>query len=468
MQISMTKIANLIIIIDAILLPIQACLIFLFKLPVWAQFLYPILIISFIFCLFIPYKYIMKSIDKTFVILFSGYLLALLISLVLNYEQISEYGIKFIYYITKYSMFWDRPDMRMFNWGILRPFLFMMFACSLFIFMSFKNSIRKFLKTIIIVGLISSLYSCYQIVAAQFGLPFASIFSGHNGEVIYLFGNIRRVEGIFFEAGPQAIFLAPVFLILFLQLFENKEKSLFKKRTTILFLIPIFITMFFTFSPIAYLTFLLGIPICIGLNYKTISQVVSIKKIIKAVSITAAIICISALIYMWTTENYNTDFSIQEYMIRKIAVSTTEINDFHPDNRAIRNMIGVQIFKEFPIFGCGPAGAIIHYGRIGHFTWNAKMLDQTAILNTHLKILCETGIFGFVFYFLIITYPIYLYIKKFKTPKYNKYIIDSLFTAYLFHIVFAASVNPQFLMSYTWLLYVPLVILLKRKECKIV
>ena len=451
--------------ISLFILPIQAMFVFLFNLPNSLQYLYLFLIIGFLITLLLPYRYITKSIDKTFIILFILLLISILISLIINYESVMSKGMEFTYFTSVYSKFWDRPDIRMLNWGILRPFLFFTFACLLFIFFNLKYGIKVALQSIIYLGIISSIYSIYQVIAAFLHLPYASIFSGHHGNEIYLFGNLRRVEGLFYEPGPQATFLSPIFCIMFFQLFQKDRKMLlFTKKNIYYIFIILTIALICTFSPIAFLTIPLCIILAVLLNLNSIKLRLS-KKILNylCISVIAIIILCSSTILL--IKNCTKDFSISQYMIEKILISTTSLDSprvyLNPDSRSVRAYVGLNIFKDHPIFGAGPSSSIAYFFKYANFTSSKYGLrDQHAILNTHIKILCEYGIIGFTFYLLLLLYPIYLYIKRYKVLKFSKQMIDSLLISYIIYILISFQSTLQFWMPYFWIVYVLLVVLL--------
>ena len=469
-KIKIKSLVYLILIFAGALLTTQACLIYVFHLPPYIQFFYLFLIFGGILCIFIPIKQSILSIDKTFFILYMLFILAMFISIIVNYNSVVSHGMDFTYYTLSYSKFWDRPDIRLFAWGIMRPAFFLAYTLLLFIFLNFKNGTKILLKTLIIVAILSSVYSIYQIISGYFGLPFGSIFSGHDGKEIFFFGKLRRVEGFFYEPGPHATILSPIFCILGLQIFEkDKKKLLFKRSITLIFFVLITIVLFLTFSPIGFLTPIIGIPIAILLNIKNIKLS---KKLLKITAIALIVISIAAyltsfIINSILTKTVNIDISITKYMIEKIANSTTALDDpivyMNPDARSVRNYVGIKIFKDHILLGAGPSSAITYFYKYATFTGNNYILrDQGGVINTHIKILCETGIIGFTFYMGILIYPIWLYIKRYKLVKKDKKLIDSLLIAHFLYILLSFQSTQQFYSQYFWLIYIPLIVLLNK------
>lgn len=474
MIINLKNFINVFACISIFLLPIQALFVFVFKLPSFFQILYPFILIGIILCFFIPRKYILASIDKNFVFLFLLLLLSFLISYIINIDEVTSHRMNFTYYTNIYSNFWDRPDIRMFNWGILRPTLFFIYSCILLILLNLKGGIRLVLKTLVFLALITSIYSIYQVIAAFFHLPFGALFSGHSGNEIFLFGNLRRVEGIFYEPGPQATFLSPILCIMFSQLFEKAPyKRLFSKKWTIINFLLILIVSILTFSPIAFLTILILPIMWMLINYKDIKLKIT-KKTIKYFCIAFIFIIflvISVAILIKRTSG--TDFSIVKYMIEKIAVSTTSFDSplvyLNPDSRSVRAYVGMELFKDHPIFGAGPGSSITYFFKYANFTSPRYILrDQTAVINTHIKMLCEFGLSGFFIYLIILLYPIYCYIKRINVKNTNRNLINSLLIGYLIYITISFQSTFQIWMPYFWMIYTLLLISTNRQKYYIV
>ena len=470
MRINIDNCIKYLLIWAGIFLPIQAMFVFVFHLPNSVQMIYPFIIIGIILCLFIPQKEVFNSLDKKFVLFYILLLIALLLSSIINYDSIIDRGLAFSYYTRTFPGFWDMPKMRLINWGVLRPFLFFLYICILFVLLQRQNNVKILLKSLSVLAVISCIYSVYQLIASQFGLPFNSIFSGQSGHVIRIWGNLIRTEGIFYEAGPHATFLSPIFCIFFAQLFEkNKNLLLFKKENTIKFFILISFIMFFTFSPIAFLTPIIALPLLKVLNYKTIKYKISKKYLTILTFIILLITPILCWIHSYVVEQSNGEFQLSNYMQQKILISTATMDSpliyTNPDARSVRNYAGIQMFKKNKLFGVGPSAAIVYYFKYVPFATQKQKLWLEGVINTHIKMLCENGIIGFIPYLLIILYPIFLYIKKYKSLKYkNKLLIDALLVGYILYILLSYQATLEFFKAYFWMIYVSLVVLLNGKE----
>lgn len=482
MKISIEKLAYFFLIFAGCLLTTQACLVFVFYLPSYIQFLYLFLIFGGVTCLFLPYKNLVSYSNLTFITICILLLIINLISAVLNYEILASYGDSIKYFLRIYLDFWDSAGGRLFGWGLMRPIFYFLYACILFIFLRFKNSTKVLMRSLIIVGIISCIYSIYQIIAFYLGLPYGAIFSGHDNQEITLYGILRRTEGIFFEAGPHATFLSPLFCIMLFQLFENNENKLFfNKKLSVCIFILFTIIMLNTYSPIGYLTPVIAIPIAIILNINKIKEIKITKKIFNRIIvliILAAMIIASFSVFLAKT--YSIDLSlISGYILEKVMVSTSSTDTvstagglgvpeyMNLDARSTRNYAAIEMFKEHPIIGVGPGGAISYFPKFLPFTYARNYIrDSQAVINTHLKILCESGILGFIVYLTMMLYPFWLYIKNYKKLKDNKLFIDSLIIAHFLYLLLSFQSNFLLYSTNFWLIYVPLVASMDKLKSK--
>lgn len=448
---------------SAIFLPLQSTLVNTFHLPNFLQPIYFFLLSGCLILFNVPLKLIKKSIDKKFLIIFLILIFAYIISIILNYASIAERGMAFTYYTRDYSTFWNSPTVAPLTWGILNPCIYFLFSLLLLCFFNFKSTIKIIIKTLIIVAFISALYSCYQIIADKLSLPFGSIFSGHNQEPIYLLRGIRRVEGIFFEPGPHAMFLSPIYCILFTQLYENDKKQLlFNRKFILLSFILISIILIFTFSPIGYITMILVYVFSYILKIK---KLVLTKKLLIKLSLLFISILLLLLIIYFNKKDADS-FNVYSYMIDKIATSTFSMNDpiiySNPDSRSVRNYVAIQLFKEHPIFGAGPSSGIYYYFKYAAFAYLRTLPGTSAILNTHLQNLSETGIFGFSFYLMLILYPLWYYYKYIKKCIFSN-LTKGLLMGYVLMLLLTFQSGPSLFTPYFWLIY-SLLFSLERKE----
>ena len=474
-KLKITPLIKIMIVISASVLPIQASIIYAFNLPTLFQLLYPFLLISFIIILNIPIQKIMRSFDYRFVFLFLLLILFQIISSIINCNTIIDFAMKFSNYVANYSNFWDSPIPRMINWSIFRPFLFFCYIGILFIFLNFRDGIKIHTKSLICLGLLSVIYSIYQIVAAYLGLPFSAIFSGHNGQEIFLVGNIRRVEGLFFEPGPQATFLIFILSLLISQFFEKNNHLVFFTKTQLqIFTFLTIIILIFTFSPIAFLGLFAISLFFFVLKFNDIYNYFKNTKVL--IYIPIILILLSFILYITIAylQANALSFNFLFYLKNKIVDSLYGMDSFlvysNLDSRSVRSYAGLQMFKDHFWFGVGAGGAIVHYVKYVPFaTAITKILGTQTILNTYIKFLAEFGIIGFSIFMLIVLYPIYLFLKYYKIIKNSEFenLIHAYLIAYLLHIIFSYQANPQFWMVLNWLIYVPLIILIRKTKLAI-
>ena len=471
MRIKLDNFYKYLLIFAGIFLPTQAFFVLVLHLPSVFQMLYIFLIAGIIALLFTPLKQILLSQNKFVISLWIFLLIALMLSCIHNYTDLFNHGLGYYHYTSKYfSSFWDTIPMRLFNWGFLRPFLFFLYVVILFVLLKTEKLRKILLKTLIIVALVSSIYSVYQIIATFFCLPFGSLFSGHNGNEIFIAPGVRRCEGIFYEAGPQATFLSPIFCVLLTQLFEkNLSNVFFSKTKTLVAFMLVSIALFFTFSPIAFLTFVLTPLILTIINIKKIRHFKIKKKYFYLILILGCAFVTIIVMGIFKIKN-SMNFDVNTYMLEKIAKSLYSMDDpfvyTNADSRSVRNYVGICEYKDNKLFGVGPGAAINYYYRYAPFTtWNL-MLSTEGVINTHIKMLCETGIVGFIPYLLLILYPLFLCIKKYKSilKSKNNLLIQGLLIGYILYIFLSYQATLEFFKSYFWMIYILLITEIKKEK----
>lgn len=471
-KINLKNIIKILVISQAILIPIQVFATTIFKLPTFIQLFYLYIFLNLIIITKLPIKKWFYFQKKFFLISFLFFLFTIILSIIVNFETTINKGTDFLYYISVYSPFWDTPINRLI-WGLLNPILFFIYIFELFIILSLKDMLKIFIKSFIILAIISCIYSIYQFIAGLFDLPFSSIFSGHEGKEIYLIGKIRRVEGLFYEPGPHAAFLASILCILGTQIFNtNKNELLFNSKLNKIFLLIVGITLILTFSPIGILAYILFFISLLILNFNKIKHYLNIQ-LLTRFFVLLVIGFSSFIIFINRISNMN-NFSIFKYLKERVVSGTFGgLNDpfiyTNPDQRSVRNYIGIQIFKDNLLLGCGPNNAILYFYKYAPFAnvYNIKgpiLRDKGAILNQHIKILCELGVLGFTFYMLILIYPFYLYFKRRKNLYFdpNKNLIQGLLIAHLIYILVSMQTTFQFYLHIFWFNYIPLVLLLSK------
>ena len=369
----------------------------------------------------------------------------------------------FEYMLINFSKFWETVPMRIYFWGILRPLLFLFFIIILFTFISEKNGTTLLVKSWISLAIVSCIYSIYQLIAFKYGLPFGDIFSGHESEDHFLINGARRTEGLFYEAGPHAAYLSIIFSILFFQLFEDRFVRLYSKKITVLLLILVSTILYFTYSPVAFLT-----PLIVFLLFLAIKKHFRKKGLLVSITIIVSVLIFNGLACI-INDNINAKtLYIVEYIPNKIQGSLYKMDSsigYGAGSRAVRNYAGVKIFMQHKIFGCGPGGAITYFFSAIPFVINSPIYNQIAVINTYLKMLCEVGIVGFIPFLMLIFYPIVLFIKHNKLLRRNNLICGEI-TAYINYIFVPFLSNFILWAPIFWMLYVLVIVSIKQEISK--
>ena len=128
MKISLQNSIKYLLIWGSFFLPTQAMFVFLFHFPNFVQMIYVFIIWGILIICFMQKKFIFKSIDVNYTILFLWLLTTIFISYIVNHDAILSFGNQFKYYVKVYSSTWDEPELRMLNWGIIRPWIFFIYG----------------------------------------------------------------------------------------------------------------------------------------------------------------------------------------------------------------------------------------------------------------------------------------------------------------------------------------------------
>lgn len=441
------------------ILPLQLTLRGLFHIPLLIYFIW---FFAFLFLILQKKNSIKLSLfEKGAYLILLLFFIEMLISVVFNYNAILDKNIPFQYYVAKYSAFWDSPVMSSLFAGIIRPFIYFTFCLFLVKLLDNIKNLKTIVNVFIFIALFSSLYSIYQIVAFKYGLPFSSVFSGHQGNIISVLG-IRRCEGIFYEPGPQATFLSVVFSLLIFQINKFHSK---KERIYLSFVLAlVLVTLFVTFSPIGILTPFMAGAVYIVLNFKSI-----IKKNLSKI-IPWGIIFTTTLLALNNVHigNQTVFESITNKIISSIQVSDNVLTG---DDRTVRLEITKHIFMDHKLLGVGPGNDGFYYSlyapyAIGHLP------DKGVALNNNLKILSDSGILGFLCYIALLLYPFVYYIKgaENKTAYSNDYLeslIKSLFTAEFLLVALTFTSQVEFFQPLFWIVYSMLIASLNIKRKRI-
>lgn len=445
------------------LLPFEnGLLINTFKLPEFLKFRYLYLFLSFFIFIIFFKKINIKNFDYKYMILYIIFFSIILISSIINYTNIPH---TYPFYNQGYMYVQETRTLYL---AIIKPLFFLFFSISIYLYcLNATKAINIILKTLIIVGIISSLYGFYQFIGYQLGLPGTAIFS--RGDL--LIGTLRRCEGIFYEPGPHAKYLSMCFFILVADILnKNKYFYIFKSNKIKIFsLVIIFLGMILTISPIGFIApfFLLFLFL---FNFKTTLLYLknNTKKILRY--LITILILLTLFIFVLSQVKYSSTESLLQYAYSKIIMSiySNDILEYYnPDSRTLRTYVGLSIFKDFPILGCGAGNAtFLYYKYIPYINKIIPIGD--GIINQNVNFLAEFGSFGFISYSFIIIYPFIKYFTHRKT-KYNayKFYIQLLLISLLYFVSVISFGNLFFFEIYFWIIYICTLYLLDKISYKI-
>ena len=429
-----------------------------FKLPEFLKFRYLYLFLSFIIFFIFFKKINIKRFDYKYILLYVIFFTIILISSIINYNNIPH---TYPFYNQGYMY---AQETRTLYLALIKPLFFLFFSISIYIYcINAKKAISVIFKTLVIVGVISSIYGFYQFIGYKLGLPGTALFSRAD----LLIGTIRRCEGIFYEPGPHAKYLSICFFILIADILnKNKNFYIFKSiKAKIFSLIIIFTGMLLTISPIGFIApFFTLILILFNFRSTLFYCKKNMKKIISSFLIISIIFLIS--LFILSQIKYNTTESLLQYAYSKIVMSiySNDILEYYnPDSRTLRTYVGISIFKDFPILGCGAGNAtFLYYKYIPHIGKIMPIGD--GVINQNINFLAEFGLIGLLSYISIILYPFYKYFTQ-KKIKYNNYkiYIQVLLISIIYFVLVISFGNLFFFEIYFWIIYICVLYLINLK-----
>lgn len=466
MQIKFYKLSSIILFFTGLLLPLEGILQNSFNLPGAVKFFYIFLIISTGLFFLIPQKFFWKQMDKTLIGLYLLLFSWIVISVAINYGTIpTGYAI----FSQKSSI--DAPEVRSLFYGVFKPALFLLFIFCVSLLFNSKEALKYFLKGLFILTAISCTYGLYQLIGYYLGLPGTAIFSGHGNQDIML-GPIRRIEGMFFEPGPNAKFLSMIFPLVCYQVIEKcKINTVFNKTFLKILLFLVTIIMIMTISPIGFFTIPLTLLFVFLFNIKEINF--RKKKTVKRAAIIFALFSCFLVGLKLSPLSYGNNANILQYFLNKTDETFGSMTNvmYDPDARSVRNYVALEMAKDYPIFGVGIGNAVFYYYKYAYFTEFKKDLfekESQGIMNTYMNMLSQAGIVGFLIFMIIVFYPIYLYIRYYYLLRKseNFMLIQSFLVSYCLLITIAFNSSPNFFEINFWLLCIPIIKMINFERIK--
>jgi O-antigen ligase len=274
-----------------------------------------------------------------------------------------------------------------------------------------KERINKIYDIIIFTGIIATIAAIVQTVGAIiFNINiFQSIAPLSKEAVSELLGKgLRfRASGLYTHPGSLGIFCSFTFCLSLARLFGERKKLF--GTMGLLFAIMGIILSFTRAALISVIIIGFFIPILM-------------KGKIKRFFLTLFLLGIF-LVIIWTFFPFISNISLENF-IEQATIKDSLIKD-----RGTQIIMAWKIFKQNPFFGCG----------IGNFPIISKEIGYIEIdpHNFILKLLSETGIFGFLSFCLLISYPIKYNFKKFHLKM--DYISAGLIAGILVYLVISLT-----------------------------
>lgn len=459
LKLNIENIINKILAIFMFILPFENGLtLHVLKLPEFMKFRYLFLFISIVFFILFFKKIKIKFFDKNYIYLYLILCFIIGLSTFLNLQINAE---NYPFYNTGYMYVqWSRS----LYLCLIKPLFFLLFSFFIYIYcINSKNAIKIIFKTLIVVGIVSTLYGIYQFIGYKLGLPGTAIFS--RGDL--LIGNLRRCEGIFYEPGPHAKFLSICFFLLIADILTKSQSFyIFKNlRTKIILLSIITIGLFLTISPIGFIAPSFLLLLCLFNMKKILSYIKKYKSKVLTFATFGLIVFSFTLIILSNIKFHNNE-SLLSYIIHKISYSiyVSDILEYYnPDSRTLRNYVGLSIFKDYPLLGCGAGNATFLYYKYAYFVPIIMPIGD-GVINQNINILAEFGFLGFLSYLLIILYPFYKWlINRYKIIPDYKYYTQLLLISIFYFFTIISFGNLYFFEVYFWIIYVSVIYIISKK-----
>jgi hypothetical protein len=346
---------------------------------------------------------------------------------------------KFFYY----NRFPEANDITRFNMSIA-PMLVYFYYLICFAAVNIIVGSRKvyeqhavIVKWFVISGTIVSIYSLYGLVFVNLlGFPdlVPSLIDYRNSRPEFQ----SRVTGFSAEPGTYVFCLSWILVYLFFY------EGLFSKRMLLILISINILVLFLTLSSLI-LVFILSIFV----------YTLFFERLKFRLYMVAALSIGGCILYLVFSELIGSDL-VEYYFFGKITEFFSSPNNTLSSGsfRAYTSLLGLELFKEFPIFGVGGGNSYFLMWKneynigIGAF---GQVIDySTAPQNSHSKILAELGLFGyslFLYFFFILMRSIVKGVKasKVKGVKDSQsFIYKVAFIGVLMTFLMLFSVYPEY------------------------
>lgn len=297
---------------------------------------------------------------------------------------------------------------------------FILFSAALILSLLFSTSfyfsliqVLLFISYFLIFIIISAVYKDSYYNKFNLILSFSVMLVAFLGLYFYKITNFAGFESDLYSTFYQKNICAGFFVLtlpVMLNLFLNETN----KITYIYFGFASYLSLLgllFTQSRWSWLIFVPMFLFIVFINYKNSeNKKMFFKRLI-----------ILLLLFLFSIQVFSVKKNQEEKFIPpfvKERISTiTQIDDASKSARGEFYLIALKMFKDHPLTGVGPA----NYGYYYASYEKAPRYYSKFVHNFYLQILCEQGIFGFIFFMLILFLIIREYIKVFNLSKNTKY-----------------------------------------------
>lgn len=346
---------------------------------------------------------------------------------------------KFFYY----NRFPEASDITRFNMSIAPVIVYFYYLICFAAVNIIVGSRKVFEQHVVIVrwfvisGTIVSIYSLYGLIFVNLlGFPdlVPSIIDYRNSNP----DTQSRVTG--FSAEPGTYVFCVSWILIYLFFF----KGLFSKRILFTLILINTLVLFLTLSSLI-LAFVLSILV----------YTLCFEKFKYRLYMVASLSIGGCILYLTLSELIGADL-VEYYFLGKIAeFFSSPNNTFNSGSfRAYTSLLGLELFKEFPIFGIGGGNSYFLMWKNEHnmgIEAFGQIIDySTAPQNSHAKILAELGFFGyflFISFFFMLLRSIAKGIKdaKARGVKTNEsYIYKVAFIGVLMTFLMLFSIYPEY------------------------
>jgi hypothetical protein len=291
---------------------------------------------------------------------------------------------------------------------------------------------NKIIKIFIITGTCISIYNLYAFFGVGIlGLPdiIPSFLEHRNSPPAKGF---LRVAGFSDEPGSYIVIQTPC---LYYLIFYRK---IFKKEMEFVLLLINGISILLTLSSSLLITF---------------SGLVFYMLFLSPYRIDRLRICLLSifLLFLFLIVDSNTNGLMTYYFITKIKNFIAKPNNTLDSGamRAYTSLLGIEVFKENPLFGCGVGCSNYFLYKyeysLGITSWGERLGKLIYPMNNHAKILAEQGLFGYFFFLLFFISTFFIFIKN-RHELFIKVHLVILVSMFLFFMIIQPSTN-----LYMWL-----------------